>query len=152
MCLFNIVVFWLMGKSDYWHYKKGIFAGAQVLLIVCMAMIIMFDNLLLQLAAAGLSGICYSVAYSSHQYYGVSGGKKRSGLMAVHETLIGAGFAIGSLVGGILSDALDRYAPYKFAGLVIVAAGIVEIFLWFAADKLAQVSSKENTSVFTSPT
>ena len=135
MCLFNIVVFWLMGRSHYWHYKKGLFAAAQVLLVLCMIMIILSANLLIQLLAAGLSGICYSVAYSSHQYYGVSGGKKRSGLMAIHETLIGAGFAIGSLVGGMLSDAFGRRSPYWFGCAVIIVAGLVQVILWFSMNK-----------------
>jgi MFS family permease len=148
MCLFNIVVFWLMGRSHYWHYKKGLFAAAQGLLVVCMLVIILFNSLFLQLLAAGLSGICYSVAYSSHQYYGVSGGKKRSGLMAVHETILGAGIALGSLLGGIISDALGRHWPYKFGCAVIIAAGLLQVLLW----KLGQSSSKPNTSVFTSPT
>jgi MFS family permease len=130
MCLFNVVVFVMMGKSHYWHYKKGLFAATQASIIICMVMIILFNNLLLQLLASGLSGICYGYVYSSHQYYGVSGGRKRSGLMAVHETIIGAGFAAGSLIGGILSDAFGRRSPYWFTIAVIIAAGFVQILLW----------------------
>ena len=152
MCLFNVVVFWLMGKSHYWHYKKTLFALAQASIIICMAMIILCTNLLLQLLASGMAGICYSVVYSSHQYYGVSGGKKRSGLMAVHETLIGAGFAAGSLIGGILSDSFGRYLPYWFASAVIIAGGLLQILVWFVLSKSNQISSKADTSVFTSPT
>jgi predicted MFS family arabinose efflux permease len=73
--------------------------------------------------------------YGSHQYYGVSGGVKRSGLMAIHETIIGAGFAAGSLVGGMLSDAFGRHSPYWFACAVIVAAGLIQIILWFSIRK-----------------
>lgn len=130
MCLFNVLVFWLMGRSHSWHYKKGLFAASQVSIILCMLVIILTGSLFLQLLASGLAGICYGVVYSSHQYYGVSGGTKRSGLMAVHETLIGAGFAIGSLVGGVLSDAFGRYAPYEFACGVILTAGLIQVILW----------------------
>jgi MFS family permease len=135
MCLFNIVVFWMMGKSHYWHYKKGLFAAAQASIILCMVVIILSGSLFLQLLASGLSGICYGVVYSSHQYYGVSGGTKRSGLMAVHETIIGTGFAVGSLVGGILSDAFGRRSPYWFACAVIIAGGLVQVLLWFSIRK-----------------
>ena len=152
MCLFNVVVFWLMGRSHYWHYKKGLFAISQASLVVCMVMIILFKGIFVQLLAAGLAGICYGVVYSSHQYYGVSGGKKRSGLMAVHETIIGAGFATGALLGGILSDAFGRYSPYWFGCAVMVAAGLIQISLWFLIGKYGQSSSKANTSVLTSPT
>lgn len=135
MCLFNLAVFWMMGRSHWWHYKKGMFAAAQSSIIICMVMIVLLGSLSLQLLAAGIGGICYGFAYSSHQYYGVSGGKKRSGLMAIHETIIGAGFATGALVGGMLSDSFGRYWPYKFACIVVLAAGLVQIFLWFAINK-----------------
>ncbi len=152
MCLFNMVVFYMMGKSHYWHYKKGLYVAAQVSIIGCMAMMIICKSLPLQLLASGLAGVWYGYIYSSHQYYGVSGGTKRSGLMAIHETIIGAGFATGSLFGGILSDAFGRYSPYWFGCAVIVAGGLVQVVLWFIAGRSAQFSSKENTSFFTSPT
>ena len=151
MCLFNIAVFYMMGKSHYWHYKKALYAAAQVSIIGCMAMMIICKSLPLQLLASGMAGVWYGYVYSSHQYYGVSGSKKRSNLMAVHETIIGAGFATGSLFGGILSDAFGRYSPYWFGCSVIVAGGLVQLVVWFIARRPAQISSKEETSVFTSP-
>jgi MFS family permease len=138
MCLFNIAVFYMMGKSHYWHYKKGLYAAAQVSILGCMAMMIMCKGLQLQLLASGLAGVWYGYVYSSHQYYGVSGGTRRSGLMAIHETIIGAGFATGSLFGGILSDAFGRYSPYWFGCSVIVAGGLVQIVLWFIARRPAK--------------
>ena len=138
MCLFNIAVFYMMGKSHYWHYKKGLYAAAQVSIIGCMAMMIICKSLPLQLLASGMAGVWYGYVYSSHQYYGVSGGTKRSGLMAIHETIIGAGFATGSLFGGILSDAFGRYSPYWFGCSVIVAGCLVQIVLWFIARRPAK--------------
>ena len=147
MCLFNIAVFYMMGKSHYWHYKKALYAAAQISIIGCMAMMIICKSLPLQLLASGMAGVWYGYVYSSHQYYGVSGGTKRSGLMAIHETIIGAGFATGSLFGGILSDAFGRYSPYWFGCSVIIAGGLVQIVVWFIARRPVQISSEENTSV-----
>lgn len=152
LCLTTIIVFWLMGKRHYWHYNKVIYVLAQLSIICCFLTIIFTANLFLQLLAAGLSGICHSVIYSSHQYYGVSGGRKRSGLMAIHETLLGAGFASGSIFGGILSDAFGRRTPYWFGSGVIIASGLIQIILWFSVGKNGQSSSNANTSVLTSPT
>jgi len=146
-----MAVFFMMGKSHYWHYKKGLFAAAQASIIGCMAMMIICKSLSLQLLASGLTGIWYGYIYSSHQYYGVSGGRNRSGLMAVHETIIGAGFAAGSLFGGMLSDAFGRYSPYWFGCAVIIAAGLVQIVLWFIMEKYSQISSKANISFLTFP-
>jgi predicted MFS family arabinose efflux permease len=152
MCLSNVVVFWLMGKSHRWHYKKTLFVFIQASAVFSMLIILSFGSIAFQLFAAGLSGICYGFIYGSHQYYGVSGGKKRSALMAVHETIIGAGFATGSLIGGILSDNFGRYSPYWFACGVIIAGGLIQILVWFVISRSNQISSKADTSVFTSPT
>jgi MFS family permease len=152
MCLSNVMIFWLMGKSHWWHYKKTLFVFIQASAIFSMLIILFFSNVAFQLFAAGLSGVCYGFIYGSHQYYGVSGGKKRSGLMAVHETIIGAGFAAGSLIGGLLSDSFGRYSPYWFACGVIIAGGLVQILVWFILSRYNQISSKADTSVFTSPT
>jgi MFS family permease len=152
MCLFNIAIFYMMGKSHYWHYKKALYVAVQISILGCMAMMIICKTLPLQLLASGMAGVWYGYVYSSHQYYGVSGSTKRSSLMAIHETIIGAGFATGSLFGGILSDAFGRFSPYWFGCAVIVAFGLVQLVLWFIARRPVQFSSNENTSVFTSPT
>ena len=145
MCLSNVVVFWLMGKSRWWHYKKTLFVFIQASAIFSMLIVLSFGNVAFQLFAAGLSGVCYGFIYGSHQYYGVSGGKKRSALMAVHETIIGAGFASGSLIGGILSDSFGRYSPYWFACAVIIAGGLIQILVWFTVGRAAQPQPiKEN--------
>jgi MFS family permease len=144
MCLFNMVVFYMMGKSHYWHYKKGLYIAAQVSIIGCMAMMIICKSLPLQLLASGLAGIWYGYVYSSHQYYGVSGGTKRSGLMAIHETMIGAGYASGALFGGILSDAWGRYSPYYFGIGIILAGGVIQIILWLIAMNYEKIHINDN--------
>ncbi|MBN1788284.1 MAG: MFS transporter [Sedimentisphaerales bacterium] len=131
MCLFNVTVFWMMARSHYWHHNKYLFAITQSSILICILMIIMSSGLMFQLLAAGMVGIGYGVVYSSHQYYGVSGGRRRSGLMAIHETLIGAGISIGSLIGGMLSDRFGRYSPYWFIFAVIIAGWVVQVILWF---------------------
>jgi predicted MFS family arabinose efflux permease len=132
MCLSNIVIFYIMGKSRWWHYKKLLFFVSPAIIIVSLAIVVLSGSLAMQLLAAALGGIGYGFVYSSHQYYGVSGGNKRSALMAIHETTLGAGVATGALFGGILSDAFGRYSPYKYAGAFIVMAGIVQIIIWFS--------------------
>ncbi len=135
MCLLNVVVFFLMGRSHWWHYKKSIYAVSQMLIIISLLMIIFSQNVFMQLLASGLAGITYAVIYSSHQYYGVAGGRNRSGKMAIHETIIGAGYAGGSIFGGIISDHFGRQWPYIFGCIIVAAAGIIQVALWFSMNR-----------------
>lgn len=152
MCLFNVSFFYIMGKSHWWHYKKGFFAAVQALTVFCLIIIVISRNIFVQLAAAGLTGITYAAAYSSHQYYGVSGGKNRSRRMAIHEIILGTGYAVGSVLGGIISDHLGRNWPYIFGAIVISLAGLIQVIIWFALKQNDQSSSNEKTSFLTSPT
>ncbi|MFA5293412.1 MAG: MFS transporter [Phycisphaerae bacterium] len=132
MCLFNVVVFYMMGRSYWWHYKKGMFVASQFLIVICMMTIIFSHNIVVQLLAAGMTGITYGITYSSHQYYGVSGGKNRAGRMAIHEIILGTGFAAGSLLGGMISDSFGRHFPYWFGCGIMAAFGIFQVILWFS--------------------
>jgi MFS family permease len=152
MCLFNVAIFYMMGKSHWWHYKKGFYALSQILMLVSLVIIIFSKNLFIQLIATGLAGITHSAIYSSHQYYCVAGGRRRSGRMAIHEMMIGAGYSIGSIFGGMVSDHFGRRSPYIFGCILLASAAVIQIVLWFALEGKNHNSSNEKTSFFTSPT
>lgn len=152
MCLLNVTIFFIMGKSHFWHYKKGWYISSQFLMVVSMAIVIFSRNLFIQLFAVAIAGYAYAVVYSSHQYYCIAGGRRRAGRMAIHETIIGAGYATGSIVGGLISDHFGRFWPYIFGSALILAGGVIQYIVWFALDKKGQGSSKAKTSFLTSPT
>ena len=124
MCLVVFVVFFAMGRTHAWHYVLSIFLGVQVLMFLSMLMILNGAGLWEFFVSAGFAGVSQAFLYSSHLYYGVSGAKNRSGRMAVHEVILSAGIAVGSVAGGYLSDDFGRYAPYWF-GIGVMAAGLL---------------------------
>ncbi len=135
-------IFSLSGRTHAWHYKPWLFFMAQCLLLCSMMIILNTTRLYFLTVAVIMVGIGSSFIYSSHLYYGVSGYKNRSGRMAIHETILAIGFAVGGIAGGMLSDNLGRYSPYLF-GFGIVSVGlIVQALLWFAfKQKPQQVAS-----------
>jgi MFS family permease len=152
MCLFNVAFFYILGRSHWWHYKKGLYVSSQVLIIICMITIILTKNFFMQIAAAAFTGITYSVVYVSHQFYSVSGGKMRSRRTAIHESIIGAGCSLGSIAGGLVSDHWGRLWPYIFGCILVAIAGAAQIMLWFSLTQKDQIASKAKTSFLTSPT
>lgn len=130
-CLANFVVFAAAGRWHRWHYKLHIFLAGQVLLLASMLMILKGSSLGIFFLATGLVGTGQAFVYNSHLYYGVSGGTRRSRRMAIHEFLLSAGFVIGSLTGGFLSDQFSPLMPYRF-GLGVVALGLLlQLAIWF---------------------
>ena len=128
----NFVVFAVMGKTHRWHHNIRLFILFQLVQAIGLIIIICSTNLAFLFIGVGLTGLCLGYCYSSHLYYGISGGRKRSALMSIHEIILSGGFVVGSLVSGYLSDAFDRYTPYKFALGMILVFGVVELFIWFA--------------------
>jgi MFS family permease len=132
MCLCNFLMFWAAGRIHSWHYVRWPFFTAQMFVLLSMVMILGFEALWLLIAAAGLLGFAEAFMYASHLFYGVSGARKRTTMMAVHEFLLSTGMVFGSVCGGYLSDGFGRYSPY-WLGLGIVAAAIAaELVVWRA--------------------
>ena len=131
MALANFVTFWIAGRSHQWHYKKWHFVASEAGLVVSMAIILSCKGLVLLFVAATIVGVMEGFLYAAHLFYGLTGSKQRSSLMAVHEFLLSIGLVAGSFLGGQLSDAFGRYMPYKFGVVAIAVAAAIQIAAWF---------------------
>ena len=95
-------------------------------------MILIAGNLLSFFIIAAGFGCSSSFVYVSHLYYGVTGSKKRSGRMLIHEFILCGGMFIGAFVSGYLSDHFGRYMPYKFGLAVLILSFLVQVIIWFS--------------------
>jgi len=122
--------FVLLGRTHRWHYRYSLFWGSQVLTVLMVALIFICRT---AWQAAGLSvvaALAMSVLYASDLFYGVSGGRRRAGSMAIHEVLLATGFVVGSLGGGLLAESLGpRYVFPAAAGLVLLGF-LLQVGLW----------------------
>lgn len=131
MMLAIMAVFLITTKIHRWHYKLSPFIAAQIILMLAM-LIILHSTEIWQFCIATLFvGLGSSFIYASHQYYGVSGWKKRSGRMAIHEITLSIGTIVGSIAGGHLGN-IDRYLPYWFGIAIIVASMIAQLAIWMS--------------------
>jgi predicted MFS family arabinose efflux permease len=122
--LCNFLALVIAGGWARWHYRPGLLVVAQGVLLGTLVMTIYGRALSVLFVSSILLGVAYGFAYCSHLYYGASGSRKRSGRMAIHETVISLGLTIGSAAGGYLCDHVGLYAPYWFA-VAVVAAGML---------------------------
>jgi len=132
MCVANLIIFFAVTRTAKWHYRYRLFLLAHFLLAAALVLIIVAQHFVWFLIATALVGWGYGFLYSSHQFYGVSGGKKRLALMAIHEIIIAGGLAGGPIIGGYVARA-GFYRPYYF-GLTAVAAALLAetlIYLYF---------------------
>ena len=135
LCAASFVIFYISGKTHRWHHKMLPFLTSQLIIAAAMILIIVTRSVSVFCFAAVLIGFGQGFTYSSHQYYGVSGGKKRSALMAIHEILICIGYGAGAIIGGFLSQYINRYAPYKFELAVVLIALAAQLLIYLKTDK-----------------
>ena len=129
LCMANILGLFLIGKIHTWHFRLTPFILAQIFLIIGLFMIINLPSIWAIYFAAAIIGIGGSFMYGSHQFYNVSGGKKRSGLMALHEILLSIGFVIGSVTAGLLAENFGRYSPYKFGCVCLIISIVIQLII-----------------------
>lgn len=130
LCLACFAIFYITGKTHRWHHRLLPFFMAQIIVMIAMVLILTSHTSIPFYIAAALIGLGQGFVYSSHQYYGVSGSKKRSGNMAIHEIVICIGYGSGAIAGGYIAEYYNRLAPYKF-GICILAAFIVIQLIMF---------------------
>jgi len=135
-------VFAAVGKWHFWHFRIVVLIGAEILVVLSMVIILASSRLWEFFAAAAVLGTSASFIYASHLYYGVSGSKRRSRRMAIHETTQALGVVVGSLAGGYLYVNISGYAPYWF-GIVFLGVGFVaQIIVWFALKPTDQTDKR----------
>ena len=135
LCAASFAIFYIAGKTHRWHHKLWSFFAAQLIIALAMVIILYTKCFWIFCFAAALIGIGQGFIYSSHQYYGVSGGKKRSGLMAIHEILICVGYGSGAIIGGYLSQYINRYTPYQFELAVVLAALAIQSAIYLKTSR-----------------
>ena len=130
MSLAILIVFFITSKTHLWHHKLSPFLATQVFMMLGMLFILYSVTIWGFYAATAMVGLGFGFTYYSHQYYGVSGGKRRSGRMAIHEITIAIGFAIGSILGGLIGEHFGRYVPYWFGFSVIAGSLAIQLAVW----------------------
>jgi len=133
MSLANMAGFLLLGRTHRWHYRPAVLWGAQIMLAVAPVSLVLARGAWHLGTVAVITGLCGSVAYSSSLYYGVSSGQRRGALTAVHEMLLSAGFVIGAIGSGAMSQRFDLWTPYPTAAAVLGCAVLAQVILYRAA-------------------
>lgn len=132
LSLAMFVSFFMLGRTERWHYRLDLFVGAQVIMALNMLALLFVQTWYHMMLCMVVGGLCVGVTYSSNLFYGVSGGVRRSRRMAIHELLLAIGIASGALVGGGVSEHLGLRVIYPIgAGLIL--CGVVAQLATYAA-------------------
>jgi predicted MFS family arabinose efflux permease len=120
------LTFYLLGRSHRWHYRFNVFFGAQAVLIAGVLGLLWVQTWWQMALCLIVGGLCVGVIYNSNLFYGVSGGRDRARLMAIHELLLSSGFIVGSSGGGWVTDHISLRAAYPLCAALLVTGMIAQ--------------------------
>ena len=69
------------------------------------------------------------VSFFYSMFHGISGAVNRSGMMALHESLLSVGLISGSFAGGYLYQRVSMAAVYAFSAAIVLAGLAVQAVL-----------------------
>ena len=121
--------FFLLRKTDRWHFTRRFLFGGQMLALAGLSLIIVSDEAVLFAAAFVMIGLTCSLTYYSSLYYSVHLLKKKGRGSGLHESILGGGAVLGPILGGVAAQYAGLRAPYLLCIVVLVMAFGVELAL-----------------------
>ena len=121
--------FFLLRRTDRWHFTRDYLLGAQILALVGILLIIVSNEPTLFALAFVMIGLSSSVTYYSSLYYAVHLLKKKGRGTGLHESILGGGAVLGPILGGVAAQYAGLRAPYFLCIAVLVAALGAEFIL-----------------------
>jgi len=115
--------FFLLRRTDRWHFRRSFLFGAQALGLVGVSLIIVSNQPALFASAFAMIGLCCSMTYYSSLYYAVHLLKKKGKGSGLHESILGGGAVLGPILGGVAAQYVGLRAPY-FLCIGVLAAAI----------------------------
>jgi DHA1 family multidrug resistance protein-like MFS transporter/DHA1 family quinolone resistance protein-like MFS transporter len=145
MSLTLAVCFAALGRTTWWHHRRGALTAAQLLMALSVGGLCLAGEAWQVAAVAVVGGACMSLTYYSSVYYSAAGGTRRASAMAVHEVVLSVGFIVGAVGGGRLSELFDLRITYAVAALVMTAGVAAQALI---PARAAQAATANNPTIY----
>jgi len=122
----RVAVFVAMWRLAFWHGRWGTLLAGAIAMTAGFAMVVAGGTIAVVLAGFAVFGTGLGIVYYAALYYAMAVGRAEVDAGGTHEGLIGAGYALGpllGLVGGSLGRAASVATGTAIVGLVWAAVG-----------------------------
>lgn len=114
--------FFVLRRSDLWHFRRRYLFGAQALGAAGLLTISLFSSPLLFALALTLIGLSASVTYYSSLLYAIRLSSQKGRGTGFHESILSLGALIGPILGGLGAHFSGLRMPYLVCFLFLLAA------------------------------
>jgi DHA1 family multidrug resistance protein-like MFS transporter/DHA1 family quinolone resistance protein-like MFS transporter len=127
----SCLVFFLLSKTTFWHFKKSYIFGMQLLIGISCFIAKDFTSILSLSLFFFSFGIFFPFVYLSSMFHGASGSINRTSRMIIHEVLLSVGAMFGSILGGFLYD-IYSYSNMMFIFFIFITVCVaIEVLISF---------------------
>ena len=114
--------FFLLRKSDFWHFRRRYLFGAQTLAAGGLLMIYFSSSPFFFALALILIGLSASVTYYSSLFYAIRLSTQKGKGTGSHESILSIGALLGPLLGGLGAHFWGLRIPYLICLFFLLAA------------------------------
>lgn len=137
--------FLLLGKLDFWHFKKRYIFGVQLLFSLSVLVAMFFSAPILFALFFLLFGFLFAIAYDQSMFHGASGSVNRSMRMIIHEVLLTVGTILGAIFGGFFYE----HISFSFVLMIIGVSTLVLLAVELSAALWVSIKAKHAVGGFT---
>jgi MFS family permease len=109
--------FLLLGAVGFWHYKGRYLVAAQLYLALLIVLMSLARTVAFFAVLFPLLGLSSAMSYTGGLFHAVAGASRRAGRMAIHESVLNAGYITGASVSGLL------YQQYSMRAVLLFCLG-----------------------------
>jgi MFS family permease len=128
------VLFIVLRVYPFWHYRYLPLVLAHGSAAAGMGIIFGSGSVPLLSLAFPLLGMGLGLSYYSSIYYSVCGHASIGRRAGIHEFMVGSGFLLGPMVGGVLAQYAGLRTPFLFCSAILAATAVREVVLGVRAE------------------
>lgn len=121
--------FVILGLSPFWHYRYLPLIAVHGLAAVGMLMLFSFSSMVPLSLAFALLGLALALSYYSSIYYSLEGQEEKGKRTGIHELIVGSGFLLGPLAGGLCAQFITLRAPFLVCAVLLAGTALGEVIL-----------------------
>ncbi|NLN92505.1 MAG: MFS transporter [Candidatus Hydrogenedens sp.] len=120
------LVFFIMGRSAWWHHRFSMLVIIQLLTGAAMWSLGCTHSMIIMLIAFSVIGVNLGVAFFSSVFYGMANPTTKHGRAAINEGVVGLGGMVGSLGFAALGVYAGLNLPFRLMPIVMVVIVLIQ--------------------------
>ena len=127
--LAQVACFFLIARTDRWQFRLWPITTAQVLGVVGLLLLAFGRHPVPFALGLVCHGVLVGVTFTSSIFYSLHVEGSAGRRAGIHEAIVGSGFLLGPLAGGLVADHVGPSAPYIAASGVVILGLLLQVVL-----------------------